>query len=77
MMPQDIYSKAGADAAFVHDSPEGREALAGSTELSAAIGGKIADDVPPLITEQAAPLVDAAITAADIPGQASDAVEAD
>ncbi|MDY0830772.1 hypothetical protein SK224_16695, partial [Microbacterium sp. BG28] len=42
-----------------------------------AIGGKIADDVPPLITEQAAPLVDAAITAADIPGQASDAVEAD
>ncbi|MDY0828598.1 hypothetical protein SK224_05595, partial [Microbacterium sp. BG28] len=46
-------------------------------QLDGAIGGKIADDVPPLITEQAAPLVDAAITAADIPGQASDAVEAD
>lgn len=34
-MPQDIYSKAGADAAFVHDSPEGRQALAESPEVKA------------------------------------------
>lgn len=35
MMPQDIYSKAGADAAFVADSPEGRQALAESPEVKA------------------------------------------
>ncbi|WP_295851159.1 hypothetical protein [uncultured Microbacterium sp.] len=37
-MAGDIYSKAGADAAFVHDTVAGRQALAQSPEVTGAFG---------------------------------------
>ncbi|MEX8058756.1 glycosyl hydrolase family 28-related protein [Microbacterium sp. 16-032] len=37
-MAGDIYSKAGADAAFVHDTSAGRQALAQSPEITSTIG---------------------------------------
>jgi hypothetical protein len=48
-MPADIYTKAGADAHFVADTPEGRQAIAESSEVI----GAIAEVAEPLAIEAA------------------------
>ena len=49
-MAADIYSKAGADAAFLHDTAAGRQALAQSPEITGTIGAA----VPPVVASSLA-----------------------